>query len=230
MGDPKKQRKKYATPSHPWNKDRIDAEQVLLKQYGLRRKQEIWKMDSFLRNLLKRAKKIIGTQSSQAELEKKQLLDKAHSLGLIEKDAKTENILNINLSNIMDRRLQTLLVRQNLSRTPRQARQLIVHGHVVVNTGFEVNAIRVARPTVGKRVAGDMASQAAVVAIRVVRPARINPDDVVRRTQIVEPLWPSESRMPSGARRHNAERDGRAQQPAQISGHGRAPLPAGARA
>ena len=76
MGDPKKQRKKYATPSHPWNKDRIIEEQELLKQFGLRRKNEIWKMNSVLRNLLRRAKTIIGGNSQQAEIEKKQLLEK----------------------------------------------------------------------------------------------------------------------------------------------------------
>ena len=36
MGDPKKQRKKYATPRFAWRTDSLQAELKLLGQYGLR--------------------------------------------------------------------------------------------------------------------------------------------------------------------------------------------------
>ena len=50
MGSPRKQRKKFSKPSHPWQKERILAEKELLKEYGLNRKYEIWKMNSILKN------------------------------------------------------------------------------------------------------------------------------------------------------------------------------------
>ena len=50
MGDIKRQKKKYSTPRHPWQKDRILAEKELITKYGLRRKYEIWKMNSILKN------------------------------------------------------------------------------------------------------------------------------------------------------------------------------------
>ena len=40
MGSPKKPRKKYSTPSHPWQKIRIEEEKELLKEYGLKNKKE----------------------------------------------------------------------------------------------------------------------------------------------------------------------------------------------
>ena len=132
MGDPKKQKKKYSRPKHPWKKERIEQETELAKQYGLRRKNEIWKMNSFLRNMLIRAKTIIGSSTKQSEIEKLQLLRKAHSLGLIEKNSKIEDVLNINVKNVMDRRLQTLLVKKSMAKTMEQARQFIVHGHINV--------------------------------------------------------------------------------------------------
>ena len=49
MGDPKKQRKKYTTPRHPWQRDRLDEERQLLKDYGLKNKKELWKFESLLR-------------------------------------------------------------------------------------------------------------------------------------------------------------------------------------
>ena len=134
MGDPKKQRKKFSKPSHPWQKERILAEQELLKAYGLRRKYEIWKMDSLLRKFLNRAKTLIAERSLQAELEKKQLLERLYSLGLLKKDSKIEDVLNLALKDVMERRLQTLLCRKQMARTMLQSRQLITHEHIAIGS------------------------------------------------------------------------------------------------
>ncbi|MBI2108430.1 30S ribosomal protein S4 [Candidatus Woesearchaeota archaeon] len=132
MGDPKKQKKKYSGPLHPWSAERIQAEKEIMKEYGLRRKNEIWKMNSVLRHVLRRAKVIIGASGKQAELEKRQLLDRVYSMGLVSKGAKIEDILNIDLKQVMNRRLQTVIARKSLAHTMDQARQFIVHGHVNV--------------------------------------------------------------------------------------------------
>ncbi|MEK6947559.1 MAG: 30S ribosomal protein S4, partial [Nanoarchaeota archaeon] len=101
MGDPKKQKKKFSTPNHPWQKERIEAEKEILKQYGLRRKYEIWKMDSMLKDFLNRAKTLIAQRNPQSELEKKQLLQRLNSLGLLKKDSKVEDVLNLTLKDVM---------------------------------------------------------------------------------------------------------------------------------
>ena len=132
MGDPKKQRKKFSTPGHPWQKERIEAEKELLKQYGLRRKYEIWKIDSMLKKFLNRAKTIIGERSAQSEVEKQQLLERLYSLGLLKQGSKVEDVLNLTLKDVMERRLQTLVVRKQIARNMRQSRQIIVHEHVAV--------------------------------------------------------------------------------------------------
>ena len=132
MGDPKKQRKKFSKPSHPWQKDRISAEKDILKQYGLRRKYEIWKMDSMLKKLLHRAKTVIGEKTSQSDLEKKQLLDRLHLLGLLKKDSKVEDVLNLKLKDVLERRLQTLVCRKQLAKSMLQARQFITHEQIAV--------------------------------------------------------------------------------------------------
>ena len=43
MGDPKKLRKKYTPPRHPWQGSRILAENGLVKEHGLKNKKEIYK-------------------------------------------------------------------------------------------------------------------------------------------------------------------------------------------
>ena len=134
MGDQKKQRKKFTTPSHPWQKERIAAEKEILKQYGLRRKYEVWKMDSMLKKFLQRAKTIIGERTQQSELEKRQLLERLYLLGLLKKDSRVEEILNLTLKNILERRLQTLVCRRQIAKTMRQARQFITHEHIAVGS------------------------------------------------------------------------------------------------
>ena len=132
MGDPKKQRKKFSKPSHPWQKERIEAEKEILRQYGLRRKYEIWKMDSMLKKFLHRAKIIIGERTSQSEMEKKQLLDRLYLMGLLKKDSKVEEVLNLTLKDVLERRLQTLVCRKHMAKTMLQARQFITHECIVV--------------------------------------------------------------------------------------------------
>jgi len=132
MGSPKKQRKKFSKPSHPWQKERILAEQELLKSYGLRRKYEIWKMNSILKNFTRQAKNLITIKTLQTDKEKSQLLTKLSSLGLIESGAKMEDVLSLTLTNVMERRLQTLVYKKNMAKSLTQARQFIVHEHISI--------------------------------------------------------------------------------------------------
>jgi small subunit ribosomal protein S4 len=133
MGDPKRQRKKFHGPSHPWQKERIDAEIALMKEYGLRRKYEIWKMNSLLKSFLNRTKSIIGSRTSQSDIEKTQLIARLNKLGLLKKEQALEDVLNLTLKDIMERRLQTLILRKSLAKTMTQARQFITHEHIAVN-------------------------------------------------------------------------------------------------
>lgn len=130
MGDPKKIRKKYTTPRHPWIGSRIEEERQLRREYGLRNKQEIWKMDTQLTQFKDRAKRLLARTDSQAQKEAKQLIERTVKLGLLKEGATFDDILGLNIKNMMERRLQTLLIKKLLARTPKQARQMITHRHV----------------------------------------------------------------------------------------------------
>jgi len=132
MGDPKKRRKKYKLPATPWQKERIDEESEILKEYGLKNKKELWKMISILSSFARQAKKSIAAATPQTELEKKQLLNRLSSLGLMPTTAKIEDALVLDIKKIMERRLQTLIFKKGLARTVKQARQFITHGHIAV--------------------------------------------------------------------------------------------------
>ncbi len=135
MGQIKKQKKKYKTPTHPWQAERLQEESEYITNYGFKNKKEIWKVIAKLENYKVQVKKIIASKGSpQMEKEKKQLMTKLLKYGLIKKDSKIEDILDLLPENLMDRRLQTLVFKKNLAKSLKQARQFIVHGHVLINS------------------------------------------------------------------------------------------------
>lgn len=133
MGDPKKIRKKYRGPSHPWQKTRIEEEKALTKEYALQIKKEIWKANSLLDDFKNQVKKLNAMISVQAEKEKNDFKTKMISLGLMKAEDELDHILSLGIKDILERRLQTMLFRKNLARTMKQARQFIIHRHVAVN-------------------------------------------------------------------------------------------------
>ncbi len=133
MGDPKKIRKKYTTPSHPWQKKRIEEEKEIKKDYSLKNKKEMWKMQSILTNFSEQVKHITASRTKQSEIEEKQLFDRLVLLGLLDKSAVIDNVLELTLEDILKRRLQTLVFKKGFARTQKQARQFIVHGHIQIN-------------------------------------------------------------------------------------------------
>lgn len=135
MGDPKFSRRKYDTPSHPWQGTRIKEENEVLKKYGLKNKRELWKAQSLLRNYRRQARNLLARLrygDVQAEIEMKDLLSKLGNLGLLSDSATLDDVLALELEKLLERRLQTLVYLKGLAFTPKQARQLIVHGHTSI--------------------------------------------------------------------------------------------------
>ncbi|MFW5990591.1 MAG: 30S ribosomal protein S4 [Candidatus Nanoarchaeia archaeon] len=133
MGDPKRTKKKYDTPRQPWVKETIDAEKELVREYGLKNKKEIWKVLSKLRNLKSQSKQY-GHDDSPENLERQELLlQKLRRMGLLNENQGLDDVLGLDVKDLLERRLQTLLYRKNLANSMKQARQFIVHNHVVVN-------------------------------------------------------------------------------------------------
>ncbi len=132
MGTTRKIRRKYTGPNHPWRADRLAAEAILKTEYGLKNKTEIFRAQSALRRFTGQAKRLIRSTAAQAQVEEKQLLTRLFRLGLLPQEAKLDEVLALNVRNLLDRRLQTLVYKQNFSLTPKQARQMITHGHITV--------------------------------------------------------------------------------------------------
>ncbi len=126
----KKLKKQYETPNEGWNQERINREDKLIEDYGLKNKREVYKAQSQLRDLRREARKLVASENEQ---EQRELIDKANRLGLVRDDAELEEILSLNVTDFLDRRLQTAVNRRGYTDTVTEARQTVVHGHVYVD-------------------------------------------------------------------------------------------------
>nr|AOZ56036.1 ribosomal protein S4 [uncultured korarchaeote] len=133
MGDPRKQRKKYITPKHPWDKARLEKELELVAKYGLRNKREIWRAAAIVRKYRRIAMQLQALPEDQREPLQSQILSKLTKLGVLPPESTLDDILGLTVSNVLDRRLQTVVYKKGLAKSIWHARQLITHRHIAVN-------------------------------------------------------------------------------------------------
>src|SRR3989338_2444363 len=105
MGDTKLLRKKYRTPSHPWNKKTIEEERKIVNEYGLKKKKEIHIASSFLKKYKDIAKKLIADETPQGEKEKKQMMGMLQKYGFVQENARLDDVLRLQLSDVLQRRI-----------------------------------------------------------------------------------------------------------------------------
>ncbi|WNY25415.1 hypothetical protein MsAc7_09660 [Methanolapillus millepedarum] len=137
---PGKKHKTYDTPNHPWQEARMAGEVELIKAYGLRNKREVWKAESLLRKYRSDAMGLLallaaseGEFKGPAKTEADQILGRLIRYGILKPDSEIDDILGLKAENILERRLQTQVLRLGLARTVLQSRQFITHGHIAIN-------------------------------------------------------------------------------------------------
>lgn len=133
MGDPRRLRRKFEPPRHPWEKKRIEEEKKLMKDFGLKNKREIWKAKTEIAKYRHRARELVGIPVDERKEEEGVFLGKLVKLGLLKNDQGLDDILELKVEDLLERRLQTIVWKKGIARTPRQARQLITHGHISIN-------------------------------------------------------------------------------------------------
>ncbi|NYZ80002.1 30S ribosomal protein S4 [Candidatus Micrarchaeota archaeon] len=148
MGDPRKLKKKYKTPSHPWQKKRIEEENRLVDDYGLKNKHEVWKAKTELKKYRNIARDLIGLTAEQRKEKETALIAKLEKMGFLPKGGTIDNVLSMKVEDVLERRLQTRVWKSGLAMSSKQARQLITHGHIAIaerkatSPGMIVNIVK----------------------------------------------------------------------------------------
>ena len=132
MGDPKYPRKVWRKPKRPLNYELKMDELQTLGTFGLRTKRELWKAHTELSRVRQQARSLLAlTQKVRAEKEPI-LLKSLARIGLIANDATLDDVLNLKPTDLLARRLQTIVSNKLGFKTPYQARQAVIHGHIMI--------------------------------------------------------------------------------------------------
>lgn len=123
-------RKKFKRPKRSWNIEAIEELKAIKNEYGLRATKELLVARELLRGFRSRARQLIAVAN---ENEKKLLIGKLAKLGMLKPGAGLDDVLALNVNNLLERRLQTIVFRKGMAASIRHARQLITHGRVSVN-------------------------------------------------------------------------------------------------
>lgn len=137
MGDPRRLRNSFSKPKRLWDEDRIARDTELKKEYGLKNSSEIWKADEELRKYRREARRLLSLSEDERVVDAEKIIRKLNKLGIMKK-GDIDDILSLSVKDILERRLQTIVYRKGLAKTPLQARQLVTHGFIAIK-GKRVN-------------------------------------------------------------------------------------------
>jgi len=132
MGDPKTSRRVWQKPKRPLNYDLIMDELKTLGTFGLKTKRELWKTQTELSRVRLQARSLLALRQDERERKEPILMQSLSKIGLVNEDSTLDDVLNLQVTDLLSRRLQTIAQRKLYFKTPYQARQAIVHGHIMI--------------------------------------------------------------------------------------------------
>jgi len=132
MGDPKTSRRVWQKPKRPLNYDLIMDELKTLGTFGLKTKRELWKTQTELSRVRLQARSLLALRQDERERKEPILMQSLSKIGLVNEDSTLDDVLNLQVTEFLSRRLQTIAQRKLYFKTPYHARQAIVHGHIMI--------------------------------------------------------------------------------------------------
>jgi len=132
MGDPKYPRRVWKKPKRPLNYELKMEELKTLGTFGLRTKRELWKTNTELSRIRHQARSLLALRQDVRDEKEPILMKSLVRIGLVSSDATLDDVLNLNVDNLLSRRLQTIVSKKLGFKTPYQARQAVIHGHIMI--------------------------------------------------------------------------------------------------
>ena len=132
MGDPRKAKKTFRRPRRIWTTDQLSAELYVMGSYGLRNKRELWKAQTEVARIRNQARALLAISAEVRHEKERRLLNFLARLGLVAEGATLDDVLNLKIEDLLERRLQTIVMKKSGTKSPYQARQVVSHGHVSI--------------------------------------------------------------------------------------------------
>src|SRR5439155_23821891 len=109
MGDPRKPRKAYETPRHPWRKDQLEEELHLVGEYGLRNKRELCGHETELSQIRGIARTLLGAEAEERGPPERQYLTRLARPGIFPESATVANLLDLKVKVRLERRRRSIV-------------------------------------------------------------------------------------------------------------------------
>ena len=132
MGDTKNFRRVWKKPKRPLNFDLKMEELKILGTFGLKTKRELWKARTELSRVRNQARSLLALRQDVRDREEPILIKSLSRVGYVKPDSTLDDVLNLELSDLFSRRLQTIVQKKFFFKTPYQARQAVSHGHILI--------------------------------------------------------------------------------------------------
>ncbi|RNJ80672.1 MAG: 30S ribosomal protein S4, partial [Nitrosopumilus sp. B06] len=133
MGDPKYPRRVWRKPKRPLNYELKMEELKTLGTFGLRTKRELWKAHTELSRVRHQARSLLALRQEIREEKEPILMKSLERIGLVKSGSTLDDVLNLNVDDLLARRLQTIVTNKFGFKTPYQARQAVSHGHIMID-------------------------------------------------------------------------------------------------
>ena len=132
MGDTKNFRRVSKKPKRQLNFDLKMEELKILGTFGLKTKRELWKARTELSRVRNQARSLLALRQDVRDREEPILIKSLSRVGYVKPDSTLDDVLNLELSDLFSRRLQTVVQKKFFFKTPYQARQAVSHGHILI--------------------------------------------------------------------------------------------------
>jgi small subunit ribosomal protein S4 len=100
--------------------------------FGLRNKRELWRYKTMLSKVRGQARSLLVSTGEERTRLESEYLSKLSRIGVLSESATIDDILDLDIRDLLERRLQTFVFRKGLAKSLFQARQLVSHGHISV--------------------------------------------------------------------------------------------------
>lgn len=132
MGDPRRFRNKSERPKKLWDVDRLRQDKQFKSEYGLRNMRELWMSTAELKKYRREARRLLSLTEEERKDDGKKILAKLARLGVLKEGSVLDDVLSLEVRAVLERRLQTMVLRKGLARSIAQSRQLITHGFISI--------------------------------------------------------------------------------------------------
>ena len=132
MGDPKYPRRVWRKPKRPLNYELKMEELKILGTFGLRTKRELWKAHTELSRVRHQARSLLALRQEERQEKEPILMKSLERIGLVSGGSTLDDVLNLQVDDLLSRRLQSIVTKKLGFKTPYQARQAIIHGHIMI--------------------------------------------------------------------------------------------------